>query len=180
MTRAAKVLLLLSFASIIFFFLLSISTKLVLAATTQLIPASYPTSSIPVAISDGSGVTNQDVVVSINVQVRQEDGDWTLTITTTNGSTTQPRLKNALNNSTIDYQLQIHNITGTLGSGLTLSPAADTTLVFSGNSTVIRATGTPTTDTNLTFNLRMTILDASTVGKLAGGYRDTLNLALAP
>ena len=180
MTRGAKVFLLLSCATIIFFFLLSISTQLVLAATTQLIPASYPTSSIPVAISAGIGVTNRDVVVRINVQVRQEDGNWTLTITTTNGSTTHPRLKNALNNSTVDYQLQLNNITGTLGSGLTLSPPANTTLVFSGNSTVISATGTASTDTDLTFNLRMTILDADTMGKLAGDYRDALNLLLAP
>ena len=179
MTRGAKVFLLLSCATIVFFFLLSISTQLVLAATTQLIPASYPTSSSPVAISAGIGVTNRDVVVRINVQVRQEDGNWTLTITTTTGSTTHPRLKNALNNSTIDYQLQINNITG-LGSGLTLSPAENTTLVFSGNSTVITATGTATTDTDLTFDLRMTILDDDTMGKLAGDYRDTLNLLLAP
>ncbi|MBW2093123.1 MAG: hypothetical protein JRI34_13495 [Deltaproteobacteria bacterium] len=140
--------------------------------------ANYPTSGAPVSISSGSGVTNVDVVVGIEIDDDSTNG-WTLTITSTNGTSTQPRLKNPVNNSFIDYDLEINNISGMLGSGLTQNPPANTTLVFSGNSTVISPTGTASSWTLwYRFDLRMTISDASTVGKLAGTYVDTLNFVL--
>lgn len=159
------------------------STSLTFSGPTRLNPASYPTSTVggvPVSISSGTGVTTVNVVTGIRIQVSPADDAWTLTITTTFGSSTQPRLNNPGNNTLIAYELEINNITGTLGAGLTLSPAANTPLVFSGNSTVITASGIASTDTDLTFDLRMTIFDASTAGKLAGNYVDTLDLLLAP
>ncbi|MBW2324160.1 MAG: hypothetical protein JRF41_11720 [Deltaproteobacteria bacterium] len=146
---------------------------------TSLGPANYPTSSTPVFISDGSGCTNQNVVTGITITDTSVNG-WTLTLTSTNGTSTQPRLKNPVNNSFIDYDLEINNISGTLGAGLTQNPPANTTLVFSGNSTVISPTGMASGWTIFyRFDFRMTISDASTVGKLAGTYTDTLNLVLA-
>lgn len=159
------------------------STPLTFSGPTKLNPATYLTRTVggvPVSISSGTGVTTVNVVTGIQIQVSKTEDAWTLTITTTNGSSTQPRLENPGNSTLIDYQLEINNITGTLGAGLTLSPPANTTLVFSGNSTVITASGVASTDTNLTFDLRMTIAGAATTGKLAGNYVDTIDLTLAP
>jgi len=146
---------------------------------TDLGAATYPTSGSPASMSNGSGVTNQDVVTGITIDDSSTLG-WTLTVSSTNGPSTQPRLLNSVNSSTIDYDLKINNISGTLGTGLTVSPPANTTLVFSGGSTAIETTGTASSSTiNYRFDLRMTIADASTVGKLAGTYVDTLSLLLA-
>ncbi|MBW2093124.1 MAG: hypothetical protein JRI34_13500, partial [Deltaproteobacteria bacterium] len=76
--------------------------------------------------------------------------------------------------------LEIGNVTGTLGTGLTLSPAAGVALTFTGADATISPTGTTTTaTTSYQFDLLMTIADAATTGKLAGDYEDTLNLTLA-
>ncbi|MBW2324161.1 MAG: hypothetical protein JRF41_11725, partial [Deltaproteobacteria bacterium] len=72
------------------------------------------------------------------------------------------------------------SIAGTLGTGLTLNPAADTTLIFVGGATTISPTGTASTATvSYQFDLIMTIADAATTGRLAGDYEDALNLTLA-
>jgi len=151
--------------------------------TTNLTAASYPTDTAtgtPVSISDGTGTTDALVVDDIIIDDNSING-WTLTVTTTNGSAGQPKLLNATDSATtIDYSLEIGNVTGTLGTGLTLSPAAGVALTFTGADATISPTGTATTaTTSYQFDLLMTIADAATTGKLAGDYEDTLNLTLA-
>lgn len=150
----------------------------------KLEPAVYPTNATtgtPVSISSGVGCTTVNVVTGIELKDKSING-WTLTITSTNGISTQPRLQHVLNGTTIDYSLEINNITGTLANGLTQSPAANTTLVFNANSTIISPTGTPLKNARTlayTFDLRMSIANAATIGKLAGNYTDQLTLILA-
>jgi hypothetical protein len=137
------------------------------------------TMGIPVSISSGVGVTTVNVVSGIEIKDRSTNG-WTLTITSANGTSTQPRLRHEIIASTIDYSLEANYVSGTLAAGLTLVPPYNTTLVFSANSAIITTTGTTAQRTNkLNVDLRMTISDAATVGKLAGNYTDQLTLVLA-
>jgi hypothetical protein len=103
-----------------------------------------------------------------------------LTVTTTNGAGTQAKLLNAANNTTIDYSLEIGNVSGTLGAVLILDPAVGVALTFGGGDALITATGTATTaTTNYEFDLLMTITNAATIGKTTGDYVDTLHLLLS-
>lgn len=153
-----------------------------IALTTSLTAATYPTNTTtgtPVAISDGTGVTDALVVDNIVITDNSIAG-WTLTVTTTNGGGGQARLRNPTNATTIDYSLEIGNVSGTLATGLTLSPAVGVALTFVGADATISPTGTATTATsNYQFDLLMTITNAATTGKLAGDYVDTLNLTLS-
>jgi len=152
--------------------------------TTNLTAASYPTRTAggtPVAISDGTGVTDALVVDNIVIDDNSIAG-WTLTVTTTYGGGGQARLRNPnpANLTTIDYSLAIGNVSGTLGSGLILSPAVGVALTFIGTVATISPTETATTATsNYQFDLLMTITNLATTGKLAGDYVDTLNLTLS-
>ena len=153
-----------------------------LAQGTSLKVAGYPsslTTGIPILISSGVGATTVDVVTGIQVSDRSTNG-WSLTISSANGISTQARLQHEINATTIDYSLEINNVTGILAPGLTLTPPVNTTLVFNANSTIISPTGTSTGRTKkFMFDLRMTIANAATVGKLAGNYVDQLTLVLA-
>lgn len=166
----------------VFFIGLSSLLAFPVIAATALGPATYPSRTsggTPAGISNGIGITAHDVVTGITIDDDSGAG-WTLTVTSTNGTSTQPRLLHSVDGTTIDYDLEINNISGTLGTGLTLSPAANTTLTFAGASTTIDATGTASTSTvNYQFDLQMTISNASTVGKLSGTYDDSLSLLLA-
>ncbi len=148
-----------------------------IASTTALTAASYPTNTstgTPTAITDGTGCTDVLVVDDIVITDNSIAG-WSLTVTQTNGN-----LVNATNSATIAYSLEIGNVSGTLGTGLTLDPAVGTALTFTAGDAVISPTGTATTSTSgYTFDLLMTIADAATVGKLAGDYKETLSLTLA-
>ena len=152
-----------------------------IAKTTSLTAASYPTriGGTPVVISAGAGASDQLVVDNIVITDNSIAG-WTLTVTTVNGGGGQARLLNATNSTTIDYSLEIANVSGTLGTGLTLSPAEGVDLTFLGAVATISPTGTATTATsNYQFDLLMTITNGATTGKLAGNYVDTLNLTLS-
>lgn len=152
--------------------------------TTNVRNVVYPTNTVtgtPVSISSGVGVTTVNVVTGIEINDRSTNG-WTLTITSANGTSNQPRLENTSNNSTIDYSLEINNVGGILATGLTLDPAVNTPLIFNANSTLISPTGTVIGNSRtrkFTFDLRMTIADAATVGKLAGDYVDQLTMLIA-
>ena len=152
-------------------------------AATTLKVADFPRSlaGIPVPISNGIGCTTINVVTGIEISDNSTNG-WTLTITSTNGSSTQPRLQHEINGSTIDYILEMNNISGILATGLTLDPPVNTTLVFNANSTIISPTGVAPQNgrtKKFMFDLRMSIADAVTVGKLAGNYVDQLTLVVA-
>ena len=154
-----------------------------LALTTALTPAAYPTRTsggTPVSITAGSGTTDTTVVSGIAI-TDNSIGGWTLTVTTTEGSGGQAMLENRTDNATkINYTLEIGNVSGTLGTGLTLSPTVGTALTFSGTDATISPTGAATTATSAyTFDLLMTIANGDTTGKLAGDYGDTLTLTLA-
>jgi hypothetical protein len=155
-----------------------------IAPATSLTAASYPTRTgggTPVTISDGVGCTDALVVDSIVINDNSILG-WTLTVTTANGAGAQARLLNAANNTTIDYSLEIGNVSGIpgLGTGLTLSPIVGVALTFGGGDALITATGTATTaTTNYEFELLMTITAGATVGKTTGDYVDTLTLTLS-
>ena len=159
-----------------------IYTISLLAQGTALKVAGYPsglTTGIPISISSGVGATTVNVVTGIQVSDRSTNG-WTLIVTSANGTSTQPRLQHEINATTIDYSLEINNVTGTLAPGLTLDPPVNTTLIFNANTTIISPTGTSGGRTNkFMFDLRMTIADAATVGRLAGNYVDQLTLVLA-
>ena len=150
----------------------------------KLDPATYPSNTVtgtPISISSGVGCTTVNVVTGISLQDKSANG-WTLTITSSNGLSTQPRLQHVLNGTTIDYSLEINNITGTLANGFTQDPPANTTLVFNANSAIISPTGTQIKNSKTlaySFDLRMSISNAATVGKLAGNYVDQLTLILA-
>jgi len=169
-------------------FLLALATVLLATTLTSYAPnlltvSDYPTdtgSGTPASISEGTGVTTINVVTGIRIRVRDQADDWTFTITSTNGTPTQAQLLNVGNPSTIVYTLEYIITAGAVGTGLILSPGPNTTLVFSGNSTVLTASGVSSSDTDITIDLRMTIADAATTGKLAGDYVDTLDLTLAP
>lgn len=153
-------------------------------AATNLKVADFPSSlatGIPVPISSGIGCTTVNVVTGIEISDNSTNG-WTLTITSANGTSTQPRLQHEIIASTIDYILEINNVTGDLAPGLTLVPPVNTTLLFNANSTLISPIGVapPNGRTKkFMFDLRMSIADAATVGKLAGNYGDQLTLILA-
>ncbi|MBN2790667.1 MAG: hypothetical protein JXR69_10800 [Candidatus Delongbacteria bacterium] len=148
------------------------------AVTVDSYPSNLATG-IPISISSGVGCTTVNVVSGIEIKDRSLNG-WTLFITSANGTSTQPRLQHEINNTTIDYNLEANYNSGTLAAGLTLVPPYNTTLVFNANTALITTTGTTTQRTNkLNFDLRMTIADAATVGKLAGNYTDQLTLVLA-
>lgn len=151
-----------------------------LALTTSLTAATYSTSGSPVGISDGTGITDELVVDNIIID-DNSIGGWTLTVTTLNGASGQAKLLNATDSSTtIDYSLEIGGVSGTLGTGLTLSPAVTVALTFVGTVATISPTGSATTATSgYTFDLLMTIANSATTGKLAGNYVDTLSLLLA-
>ena len=164
------------------FFVVLLFSSLIFAQGTGLTVGAYPTglaTGIPISISSGVGCTTINVVSGIEIKDRSTLG-WTLTITSTNGIATQPRLQHEINNTTIDYSLEMNYVSGTLATGLTLVPAYNTTLVFSSSSAVVTTTGTTTQRTNkLNLDLRMSITDADTIGKLAGNYVDQLTLVLA-
>jgi hypothetical protein len=136
----------------------------------------YPTASSSPSITSGNVITNLNVVTGITINDDSLHG-WTLTVNSSNGTSVQPRLWNSINGLNINYDLEINNISGTLDSGLSVSPGENTPLSFSGNSSTISATGNKVSSTdNYSFDLQMTIVDTS--GKLAGDYSDTLTLTL--
>ncbi|NOR45873.1 MAG: hypothetical protein GQ534_09835 [Candidatus Delongbacteria bacterium] len=166
----------------LFFILILLVVSGIYAQGTALKVAGYPTSlttGIPISISSGIGATTIAAVTGIQISDRSTNG-WTLTITSANGTSTQPRLQHEINGTTIDYYLEINNVTGTLAPGLTLDPPVNTTLIFNANSTLISPLGTSAGRTNkFMFDLRISIANAATVGKLAGNYVDQLTLVLA-
>ena len=166
----------------LFLILILLVASGIYAQGTSLKVAGYPTSlttGIPISISSGIGATTIDAVTGIEISDRSTNG-WTLTITSANGTSTQPRLQHEINGATIDYSLEINNVSGTLATGLTLDPPVNTTLIFNANSTLISPTGTSGGRTKkFMFDLRVSIANAATVGKLAGNYVDQLTLVLA-
>lgn len=150
--------------------------------TTALTAATYPSrvsGGTPIAISNGTGATDQLVVDDIIITDNSIAG-WTLSVVTTNGSGGQAKLLNATDSSTIDYSVEIGSVAGTLATGLTLDPVVGAALTFSGVTATISPTGTASTETSAyQFDLLMTIANGATTGKLAGDYVDTLSLTLA-
>lgn len=146
------------------------------ASTTDFTAPSYPSAvgASPIAITDGTGVTDALVVNDIVITDNSVAG-WTLTVDQTSGN-----LVHTVNSATVPYSLAIGGVSGTLGTGLTLAPTVGTALTFTALSSTISATGTATTATSgYTFDLLMTIAGLDTAGLLAGNYVETITLALA-
>jgi hypothetical protein len=144
---------------------------------TELTSATYPTNvstGTPVVISDGSG-SSGDVVVSGMAVDDNSAAGWTLTITQTNGN-----LLHETSAATIAYSLVIDLVSGTLGTGLSLSHGDLGALTFVAKVETIEATGSATSITvDYLFDLQMTIADVATIGKIAGNYEETLDFVLA-
>ncbi len=144
---------------------------------TELTPATYPTNvstGTPEPISNGTGCSSVVVVDDMVVDDSSAAG-WTLTVTQTNGN-----LLHETSAVTIAYSLVIDLVSGTLGTGLSLSHGDLGALTFVAKVETIEATGSATSITvDYLFDLQMTIADAATIGKIAGNYEETLDFVLA-
>ncbi|NOR45846.1 MAG: hypothetical protein GQ534_09700 [Candidatus Delongbacteria bacterium] len=146
-----------------------------IASTFAMTGGTFPTDGSASALTVGADVT--DLVVATGMTINDNSvAGWTMTVA---GSATNV-LTCAANSQTIAYSMQIENVSGTLGTGLTLSPAINTDLTFAAGSTAISPTGTASTPTvDYTFDLAMSIASAAHSTKLVGTYVETLTITLA-
>ena len=138
------------------------------ALTCETIPTDFAAQLIVANVDQLDILVVDDLVVNDNSLL-----GWTLGVVATNGT-----LNCAATSQTIAYTMQIANVSGTLGTGLTLAPAsgADITL----GATAISPTGTASTPTvDYTFDIVMDVAAAASANKLVGTYVETLTITLS-
>lgn len=156
-------------------FAISGDAEVSIASTSAFTGGTFPTDGSPSALTVGADVTDLTVVSGLVVNDNTEAG-WTMTVSGTEVLTCSDHTPA----QTIPYTMQINNVSGTLGTGLTLSPAAGTDLTFVSGDATISPTGTATTPTvDYTFDLVIDIASADHSTKLVGTYVETLTITWA-
>ena len=143
-----------------------------IASTNALTGGAFSTDGAAQAITAGTLI--QDILVVDDLVVNDNSLlGWTLGVVATNGT-----LDCAATGQTIAYTMQIANISGTLGTGLTQAPAAGADITL--GATAISPTGTASTPTvGYTFDIVMDVAAAASADKLVGVYVETLTITLS-
>ncbi|MBN2789883.1 MAG: hypothetical protein JXR69_06815 [Candidatus Delongbacteria bacterium] len=156
-------------------FAISGDAEVSIASTFAFSGGTFPTDGNASALTVGADVTDLTVVSGLTVNDNSELG-WTMSIDGSEVLTCADHTPD----QTIAYTMQIANVSGTLGTGLTLAPAAGADLTFVSGTATISPTGTATTPTvDYSFDLVMDIASAAHSTKLVGTYVETLTITLA-